>query len=58
MKPYFGLRGTNLNIMIGVIAGLDFLYVGLSIFTLEVRSTNVELHRLFGYDQYVIESYT
>jgi uncharacterized metal-binding protein len=31
MKPYFGLRGTNLNIMIGVIAGLDFLYVGLSL---------------------------
>ena len=26
MKPYFGLRGTNLNIMISVIAGLDFLY--------------------------------
>lgn len=30
MKPFFGLRGTGLNIMIGVIAGLDFLYVGLS----------------------------
>lgn len=27
MKPFFGLRGTGLNIMIGVIAGLDFLYV-------------------------------
>jgi hypothetical protein len=27
MKPYFGLRGTALNIMISIIAGLDFLYV-------------------------------
>jgi hypothetical protein len=27
MKPYFGLRGTTLNIMISIIAGLDFLYV-------------------------------
>ena len=27
MKPYFGLRGTSLNIMISIIAGLDFLYV-------------------------------
>lgn len=57
MKPYFGLRGTSLNIMIGVIAGLDFLYVALSISMFKVRA-NVELHRLFGYDQYVIESYT
>lgn len=27
VKPYFGLRGTALNIMISIIAGLDFLYV-------------------------------
>lgn len=27
MKPYFGLRGSSLNIMISIIAGLDFLYV-------------------------------
>lgn len=43
--------------MIGVIAGLDFLYVALSISMFKVRA-NLELHRLFGYDQYVIESYT
>ncbi|KAJ5976063.1 hypothetical protein N7481_009770 [Penicillium waksmanii] len=28
MKPYFGLRGTSLNIMISIIAGLDFLLFG------------------------------
>ncbi|KAJ5961657.1 hypothetical protein N7501_006598 [Penicillium viridicatum] len=28
MKPFFGLRGTGLNVMIGVIAGLDFLLFG------------------------------
>ncbi|KAJ5086772.1 hypothetical protein NUU61_008079 [Penicillium alfredii] len=28
MQPYFGLRGTGLNIMISVIAGLDFLLFG------------------------------
>ncbi|KAJ5871396.1 uncharacterized protein N7529_003749 [Penicillium soppii] len=28
MKPYFGLRGASLNIMISVIAGLDFLLFG------------------------------
>lgn len=28
MKPYFGLRGSSLNIMISIIAGLDFLYAG------------------------------
>lgn len=27
-KPYFGLRGTPLNIAIGTIAGLDFLLFG------------------------------
>lgn len=27
MQPYFGFRGTSLNIMISIIAGLDFLYV-------------------------------
>lgn len=26
VKPYFGLRGTALNITISIIAGLDFLY--------------------------------
>lgn len=26
-RSYLGLRGTKLNIAIGVIAGLDFLYV-------------------------------
>jgi hypothetical protein len=30
MKPYFGLRGTRLNIVISLIAGLDFLYVGIA----------------------------
>ncbi|KAJ5322250.1 uncharacterized protein N7506_011380 [Penicillium brevicompactum] len=28
MKPYFGLRGSSLNIMISIIAGLDFLLFG------------------------------
>ncbi|KAJ5172972.1 hypothetical protein N7492_005565 [Penicillium capsulatum] len=28
MQPYFGLRGTSLNIMISIIAGLDFLLFG------------------------------
>lgn len=28
MPRYFGLRGTKLNIAIGVIAGLDFLLFG------------------------------
>jgi hypothetical protein len=27
-KKYYGLTGTNLNIAIGVIAGLDFLLFG------------------------------
>lgn len=26
-KRYFGLKGTRLNIAIGVIAGMDFLFV-------------------------------
>lgn len=32
MKPYFGLRGSSLNIMISIIAGLDFLYAGTLLF--------------------------
>ncbi|CAL5874528.1 uncharacterized protein PFLUO_LOCUS8824 [Penicillium psychrofluorescens] len=28
MKPYFGLRGTRLNIVISLVAGLDFLLFG------------------------------
>ena len=30
-KRYLGLAGTKLNIAIGVIAGIDFLYVALAI---------------------------
>ena len=26
-KRYFGLKGTQLNVAIGILAGLDFLYV-------------------------------
>ena len=26
MRRYLGLRGTSLNVMISIIAGLDFLY--------------------------------
>lgn len=28
MKPYFGLRGKQLNYAIGIIAGCDFLLFG------------------------------
>jgi hypothetical protein len=30
-RSYLGFRGTRLNIAIGVIAGLDFLYVSVAI---------------------------
>lgn len=30
-RSYLGLRGTRLNIAIGVIAGLDFLYVSVAV---------------------------
>ena len=53
MKPYFGLRGTNLNIMISVIAGLDFLYVDTYLYT-RIPYLLTPILQAFGYDQYVI----
>lgn len=53
MKPYFGLRGTRLNIVISLVAGLDFLYVGIA--PVDCKNADYALYRLFGYDQYVSE---
>lgn len=53
---FYGLVGTKLNVAIGVIAGLDFLYGphplifdGILIASL---LTQWLFYRLFGYDQY------
>ena len=60
MAKFYGLRGTKLNITIGFIAGLDFLYgsilecvsVGFSFLRKSVGLTvAVVLNSLFGYDQ-------
>ena len=48
---FLGLRGLKLNIVIGFIAGLDFLYVDEQPNPI---CTTLNEHRLFGYDQGVM----
>ena len=50
---YLGLRGTKLNIAIGMIAGLDFLLVIIP----QSLEINTDERRLFGYDQGVMGNF-
>ena len=48
---YFGLTGTRLNVVIGVLAGVDFWHVPGIYFS---RIRKLMVFRLFGYDQGVM----
>lgn len=43
MGRFLGLRGTSLNLAIGIIAGLDFLYVNWRFLILRVQIQLTEL---------------
>jgi hypothetical protein len=49
MVHYLGLRGTKLNAAIGMIAGLDFLYVLANQEHLEVEYLVLLANRMLGY---------